>query len=362
MSQLKGILRRLSRAPVFTAVTLVILAVGIGATTAIFSVVNGILLRPLPYSEPEQLLDVRFTAPGLHMDVITIPPAAYFTFRDQNHAFEDIGLYDPGMSNEGQSVSITGLDEPMRVPALPLTANVLSILRITPFSGRFFTQQDAEPGSADTAILTYGFWRTQFGGRPVIGKSIDVNGKPHTIIGVLPQSFRFLNDSDLAMVLPLKLEHAGPMINNWDYVGIARLKPGMTMAAANADVTRMLDIYGRQTHPTPESMKRWSQARIGPRLQSLKQAVIGSVGKVLWIVMAGVGLLLVIACANLANLVLVRAEGRREEMTIRTALGASSKRIAKEFFSESLVLAVLGGLLGLGVAYGALRILIAVAP
>jgi len=152
------------------------------------------------------------------------------------------------------------------------------------------------------------------------------------------------------------------MINNWDYVGIARLKPGMTMAAANADVTRMLDIYGRQTHPTPESMKRWSQARIGPRLQSLKQAVIGSVGKVLWIVMAGVGLLLVIACANLANLVLVRAEGRREEMTIRTALGASSKRIAKEFFSESLVLAVLGGLLGLGVAYGALRILIAVAP
>jgi len=362
MPQLKGILRRLSRAPVFTAVTLVILAVGIGATTAIFSVVNGVLLRPLPYSEPEQLLDVRVTAPGLRMDVITIPPAAYYTFREQNHVFQDIGLYDPGMSNEGQSVSITGLDEPMRVPALPLTANVLSILRITPLSGRFFTQQDAEPGSADTAILTYGFWRTQFGGRPVIGKSIDVNGKPHTIIGVLPQSFRFLNDSDLAMVLPLKLEHAGPMINNWDYVGIARLKPGMTMVEANADVARMLDIFGRQTHPTPESMKRWTQARMGPRLQSLKQAVIGSVGKVLWIVMAGVGLLLVIACANLANLLLVRAEGRREEMAIRTALGASSKRIAKEFFSESLVLAVLGGLLGLGVAYGALRILIAVAP
>jgi predicted permease len=362
MPQLRGILRRLGRAPVFTAVTLVILAVGIGATTAIFSLVNSILLRPLPYSHPEELVEIRATAPGIRIEAITIPPVAYFTFRQENHVFQDIGLYDPGMNNSGQTVSITGLDEPMRVPALPVTASVLPILRITPLSGRFFTQEDELPGSADTAILTYGFWRSQFGGRSVIGKTVDVNGKPHTIIGVLPQSFRFLDDTSLAMLLPMKLEHAGPTINDWNYVGIARLKPGMTLAEANADVARMLDILGRQTHPTPASFKRWSQARFGPRLQSLKQAVIGSVGKVLWIVMAGVGLLLVIACANLANLLLVRAEGRKEEMAIRAALGASSRRIAREFFSESLVLAVLGGLLGLGLAYGALRILIAVAP
>ena len=362
MPQLRGILRRLSRAPVFTAVTLVILAVGIGATTAIFSVVNGILLRPLPYSHPEELVEIRFTAPGIRIEVITIPPVAYFTFREENHVFQDIGLYDPGINNNGQSVSITGLDEPMRVPAFPVTASVLSILRITPLSGRFFTQEDELPGSADTAILTYGFWRSQFGGRPVIGTTMDVNGKPHTIIGVLPQSFRFMDNTNLAMLLPLKLEHAGPTINDWNYVGIARLKPGMTLAEANADVARMLDIVGRQTHPSPESFKRWSQARIGPKLQSLKQAVIGNVGKVLWIVMAGIGLLLVIACANLANLLLVRAEGRKEEMAIRAALGASSRRIAREFFSESLVLAVLGGLLGLGLAYGALRVLVAVAP
>ncbi len=362
MPQLRGILRRLGRAPVFTAVTLVILAVGIGATTAIFSVVNSILLRPLPYSHPEELVEVRATAPGIRIEVITIPPVAYFTFREQNHVFQEIGLYDPGMNNSGQTVSITGLDEPMRVPALPITASVLPILRITPQSGRFFNQEDELPGSADTAILTYGFWRSQFGGSSVIGKTIDVNGKPHTIIGVLPQSFRFLDDTKLAILLPMKLEHTGPTINDWNYVGIARLKPGMTLAQANADVARMLDILGKQTHPTPESFKRWSQARFGPRLQSLKQAVIGNVGKVLWIVMVGVGLLLVIACANLANLLLVRAEGRREEMAIRAALGASSRRIAREFFSESVVLAVLGGLSGLGVAYGALRILIAVAP
>ena len=362
MPELKGILRRLSRAPVFTAVTLVILAVGIGATTAIFSVVNSVLLRPLPYSHPEELVEIRATAPGLRIEVITIPPVAYFAFRGENHVFQDVGLYDPGMNNDGQSVSITGLDEPMRVPALPVTANVLSILRITPLSGRFFTQEDDLPDSADTAVLTYGFWHSQFGGRSVIGKSIDVNGKAHTIIGVLPQSFRFLDSTGLALLLPMKLKHEGPTLNDWNYVGIARLKPGMTPAEANADVARMLDILGRRIHPDPAGFKRWSQARIGPRVRSLKQAVIGDVGKVLWIVMAGVGLLLVIACANLANLLLVRAEGRKEEMAIRAALGASSRRIAKEFFSESLVLAVLGGLLGLGLAYGALRILIAVAP
>jgi putative ABC transport system permease protein len=362
LPKLRGILRRLSRAPVFTVVTLVILAVGIGATTAIFSVVNSILLRPLPYSHPEQLVEIRATAPGIRIEVITIPPVAYFAFREENHVFQDVGLYDPGMNNDGQTVSITGLDEPMRVPALPVTANVLPILRIIPLSGRFFTPDDESPGSEDTAILTYGFWRSQFGGRSVIGKSIDVNGKAHTIIGVLPQSFRFMDSTDLAMLLPLKLEHAGPTLNDWNYVGIGRLKPGITLAEANADVARMLDSLGRRLHPTPESFKKWSQARIGPKLQSLKQAVVGDVGRVLWIVMAGVGLLLVIACANLANLLLVRAEGRKEEMAIRAALGASGRRIAREFFSESLVLALLGGLLGLGLAYGALRILVAIAP
>src|SRR4029077_1620841 len=186
MPQLRYILRRLCRAPVFTVVTLVILAVGIGATTAIFSIVNSILLEPLPYAHPEELVDVRLTAPGLRIQVLTLSTGAYFTFQEENHVFQDIGLYDPGINTEGQSVSVTGLGEPMRVPALPVTASVLRILRITPESGRFFTQADESPGSADTAILTYDYWRRQFNSRPVIGKTIDVDGKPHTIIGVSP--------------------------------------------------------------------------------------------------------------------------------------------------------------------------------
>ena len=362
MPQLRRILRRLCRAPVFTAVTLVILAVGIGATTAMFSIVNSILLEPLPYAHPEELVDVRLTAPGLRIPVLTLSTGAFFTFKEENHAFQDIGLYAPGINSEGESVSVTGLGEPMRVPALPVTASVLRILRIAPLSGRFFTEAEESPSSADTAILTYGYWRRQFNNRPVIGETIDVDGKPHTIIGVLPQSFRFLDNTELAMLLPLKVDNAGARIDNWDFVGIARLKPGVTLAEASADVARMLDIVGRRFYPSPAGLKGWSQAQMGPKLQSLKEAAIGGVGKTLWIVMAGVGLLLVIACANLANLILVRAEGRKEEMAVRVALGASSRRIATEFFSESLVLAVLGSLLGLGLAYGALRILIVVAP
>lgn len=362
MPQLRRILRRLSRAPVFTAVTLVILAVGIGATTAIFSVVNSILLEPLPYAHSEELVDIRLTAPGLRVPVLTISTGAYFTFEQENHVFQDIGLYDPGINSAGQSVSVTGLGEPMRVPALPISASVLRVLQIAPLSGRLFTQADESPGGADTAILTYGYWLRQFASRPVIGTTIDVDGKPHTIIGVLPKSFRFLDNTDLAILLPMKLDRAAGRIDNWDYAGIARLKPGMTLTDANTDVTRMLDIVGRRFFPSPDGFKRWNRIQMGPRLQSLKQAVIGGVGKVLWIVMAGVGLLLVIACANLANLLLVRAEGRKEEMAVRVALGASSRSIAAEFFSESLVLALLGSVLGLGVAYGALHILIAVAP
>ncbi len=360
MPQLRGILRRLYRAPVFTAVTLVILAVGIGATTAIFSIVNSVLLKPLPYDHPEELVDVRLTAPGFGAPVLPLSTGAYFTFQEENRVFQDIGMYDPGINADGQSVNVTGLGEAMRVPALPMTASVLRILRVTPLSGRLFTEADEVPGGADTAILTYGYWHRQFGDRPMVGTTIDVDGKPHTIIGVLPQSFRFLDNTQLSILLPMKLDHATAVLN-WNYPGIARLKPGVTLADANTDFTRMVDILGRRFYPSPAGQKAWSHGRVGPNLQPLKQAVVGGVSKILWIVMAGVGLLLVIACANLANLLLVRAEGRKEEMNIRLALGASTRRIATEFFSESLVLAVIGCLLGLGLAYGALRMLVGMA-
>src|SRR5882724_7819196 len=356
-AQLRQILRRLGRAPMFTTITLLILAVGIGSTTAIFSVLNGVLLKTLPYPRSEELVDVKLRAPALGFNDLTLCPPLYFPFREQNRTLRDIGHYDPGKNSAGRLANVvTGVGEPERVSALPVTANVLSILAVTPLIGRLFTLEDDFPGSAETVILTYSFWHSKFGGdRSALGRTIRVGGKTRTIIGVLPQSFGFLNMANLAMLLPMQWDRAKVM-QDWyfDYGSIARLKPGVTLVQANADVARMLRIV------MPADM--YKTFRIGPNLRSLKRQVIGDVDKVLWVLMGGISLVLVIACANLANLFLARAEGRRQQLAIRVALGASRGRLASELLLESLILAVLGGLLGLGLAYGGIRVLIAMAP
>jgi predicted permease len=361
---LRQILRRFVRAPIFTAVTLLTLAVGIGANTAIFSVVNGVLLKPLRYPHPEELVALRFTALGVGFKDLPISDSSYFVFREQSQTFQDVGLYDRGIKGQGHSVNVTGFGEPEHVSALPVTDGLLPILGVTPFLGRSFTRADDSPDSAETVILTYGYWSRKFGVDPtVIGKTIEVDGKPHTIIGVLPESFYFLDQTSLAMILPMKLNREKTYLGEFIFGGIARLKPGVTLAQANADVARMFPIVNR-SFPVPPgySLKASEDMMLGPNLRPLKQEVVGDVGKVLWVLMGGIGLVLVIACANLANLLLVRAEGRQQELAIHATLGASRCRIAMQLLFESLILAVLGGLFGLGLAYGALQVLGAMSP
>jgi predicted permease len=354
--------RMLLKKPGFSLIAVFTLALGIGATTAIFSVVEGVLLKPLPYHQPEELVAVNFTGRNPPSNEVTISNAAYFIFREQNQTFQDIGLYT--FSASFFSVNVTGLGEPERAPTLRVTDGLLPILGVTPLLGRSFTREDDSPNSAETVILTYGYWSRKFGGdRSVIGRTIELDGKPHTIIGVLPEGFRFLDQTNLAMVLPRKLNRGQSYLNHFQNGGIARLKPGVTLQQANADVARMLPIVDRSFSPVPgSSLKRYEDLRLGPGLRPLKQVVVGDVGKVLWVLMGGISLVWVIACANLANLLLVRAEGRRQELAIRAALGASRGRIAAQLFFESLILAVCGGLFGLGLAYGAVRVLVAMAP
>jgi len=357
-SQIVQVLRRLRRAPMFTAITLLTLAVGVGANTAVFSVIEGVLLKPLPYPHPEQLVGVWLTAPGVNLKDALASPSTYFIFREQSRTFQDIGLWT------GDSVSVTGLAQPEQVRALDVTDGILPILGIPPMLGRGFTRADDLPGSPDTVMLSNGYWRTKFGGdRSVIGRNITLDGKPREIIGVLPQGFRFLDQPDPALILPLKFDRAKTFIGNFSYQGIARLKPGVTLAQANADVARMLPIVNRSFAAPPGfSLKMFIDAHIGPNLRPLKQDVVGDVGNVLWVLMGTIGLVLLIACANVANLLLVRAEGRQQELAIRAALGASRGRIAAELLFESLILALIGSALGLGLAYGALRVLVALAP
>ncbi|MGH9581717.1 MAG: ABC transporter permease, partial [Bryobacteraceae bacterium] len=300
------------------------------------------------------------SAPGVHLKNLTLSKADYFTFREQSRTFQDIGIYTAGST----SVSLTGIGQPERVRALPVTHDVLPILGVKPLVGRLFTQADDSPGGTDTIILTYGYRRRKFGDdRSVIGRTIDADGKPRTIIGVLPQSFRFLDKTDLAVLLPIQLDRAATTLGDFSYLGIARLKPGVTLAEANADVARMIPIMLRSfPPPLGGSLKGFERWRMGPNLRPLKQEVVGNVGKVLWVLLGGIGLVLLIACANVANLLLLRVDGRRQELAIRAALGASRGRIAAELLLESLILAVFGGLLGLGLAYGALRVLVAMAP
>ena len=351
------IARRLLRAPLFSVVAILTLAVGIGANTAIFSVVNGVLLKPLPFYDPERLVAVWHTAPGINIPRLNQGPTNYFVYREESRTFEDFALWS------GASVSITGTGEPERVQALRVTDGVFGILGVSPVIGRSFTREDDLPGAPDRVMLTDGYWQRKFGGDPTIpGRTMLIEGMPHEIIGVLPEGLRFLNRSP-QVYLPLRFNRAEVHVGNFSYQGLARLKPGVTIAQANADVARMLPLTVER-FPLPPGFTRqmFDEARLGPLVRPLAEDVTGDIGQMLWILLGTVGIVLLIACANVANLFLVRAEGRQQELAIHSALGASRARITWELLSESLTLAVLGGLAGLGLAYAAIQALGAVAP
>jgi len=358
MKSLQQVLRRLRQAPLFAGIALVTLALGIGANTAIFSVVNSVLIKPLPYSQAESLVGVWHTAPGITGigDSIQCDPAMYFTYREENKSFQDFGVWQSG------GASVTGVGDPEHVRALTVTYGTLDALRVQPILGRWFSQADDTPGSPETAILTYGYWQRHFGGdKSVVGRTLTVDSRPHNVIGVMPLAFGFSNDPEL--ILPQRFDRNKLFLGNFSYQGIARLKPGVTLEQANADIARMLPIW-LNTWPPPAGFSKalFESARFGPKLQPLKQEVVGDIGPTLWVLMGTIGLVLLIACANVANLLLVRAEGRQQELAIRAALGAGWGRIARELLLESVTLGILGGALGLGLAYVALRALVAKGP
>jgi predicted permease len=356
--RLRQVLRRLGRAPLFSAITLITLAIGVGANTVIFSVVEGVLLKPLPYPHPEQLIGVWHTAPGINIKDLNMSPSIYFVDREQNTTLQDIGVYD------GDSLNVTGAGEPEHVSGLDVTDGTLPILGVAPAVGRLFTRKDDSPGAPQTILLSYGYWQKKFGSdRSVIGRSITVDGKPREIIGVLPRGFHFLDQEDAALILPFQWDRSKIKLGNFSQRALARLKPGVTMAQASADMARLLPVVLR-SFPAPEgfSASLFEKARIMPSLRPLKQDVVGSIGNVLWVLMGSIAMVLLVACANVANLLLVRVEGRRQELAIRSALGAGWGRIASELIFESVVLGVAGSLVGLALAYGALRLLVAVAP
>jgi predicted permease len=338
-------------------VALLTLALGTGANTAIFSVLNSVMLKPLPFPESDNLVGVWHKAPGLGFDVLESSPATYFLYQDEGRTFEHFGLWNGG------SAAVTGIAEPEQVEVLRVTHGTLPALGIPPLHGRWFLPEDDLPQRPETVILTHGYWQSKFNSQPAaVGQKLLVDGRPKDIIGVMPAAFRFLNQNP-ALILPTQLDRSEVFVGNFSYRGLARLKPGASMEQANADVARMLPMLLDRFPLAPGiSRAMFEQAKFAPNVRPLKQDLVGDVGNVLWVLMAAVGIVLFIACANVANLLLVRAEGRQQELAVRAALGASRSAIARELLTDTVTLSLLGGMLGLGVAYAALRLLLYLNP
>lgn len=353
---------RLARSPGFAATVILTLAIGIGANTAVFSVLNSVLIKPLAYPKSEELVSVRLIAPGAagltnFTDGLRLSPSMYFTYAEQNRTFQSIGVWLRGTAN------VTGLAQPEQIHIALISDGVLQALDVPPAAGRWLTQGDQNPHGAKAVVLSYGYWQRRFGGeRSVIGRSITIDSQPREIVGVMPQGFRLVN-ADVDLLVPLAFDRNKQVLAGFAFQGIARLKPGITIAQANADVTRMLPIWMDSWSNGPGTNSHFYEVwKITPALRPLKEEVIGSIGNLLWVVMGTLGVVMLIACANVANLVLVRAEARQQELAIRAALGAGRARIARDLLTESLLLGALGGALGIGFAYAGLRLLVAIGP
>jgi putative ABC transport system permease protein len=349
-ADLRYAMRRLARTPSFTSATVLTIALGIGAATAIFSAVAGVLLKPLPYAHSDRLAALVHTVPGIGVKEMNMAPSLYFTYSDESRAFEAVSLW------EKDSWTVTGLAEPERVLGLSVSPEFLQTLGVPLALGRGFTSADGIPGGERVVILSDSYWRARFGGdRSVLGRQVRLGGEGFTIIGVLPPSFRFM-DRQISLMAPLRFHRAEVPLFQFCCQGFARLKPGVTLADANADVARMLPMAAAK-FPMNSGLSRtlFEDARIAPRLQPLKDLQVGNVRGTLWVLMATVAILLAIACANVANLMLVRTDARRQELATRAALGAGAWRIARELLLESVLVSCVGGALGVAIAAGAVR-------
>ena len=355
-------LRMLRHNPTFTTVALVTLALGIGANTAVFSVVNSVLLKPLAYPHPEELVAVWQKAPGAEglggiSGDLRLSASMFLTYSEQNRTLLAMGAWAPG------ETTITGLAEPEQVRTVFVTDGVLEALAAPPVAGRWLSKADQKPGGAPVILLGYGYWKRRFGGEmSVIGRSVQLDSRTREIVGVMPRGFRVV-DQEADVIAPMQFDRAKVTLPGFGFQGVARLKPGVSIAQANADLTRLVPVW-MDSWPAPRGLNPhiWEKWRITAALRPLKQEIVGGVDQVLWVLMGTIGIVMLIACANVANLLLVRAEARQQELSVRAALGAGWGQIVRALLLESVLLAAIGGVLGVGLAYAGLRWLVWMAP
>jgi predicted permease len=355
LALIRRLLRRLLHVPAFTAVCVLTLAVGIAAATAIFSIVDGVLLTPLPYPESERLVGLWHSAPQLGFDKLSQSSGTYVLYRERSRSFEDIALY------RSTQVNVTGDGAPERLYASQVTPSLFPVLRVKTGLGRAFVAEEGRPGAAPVVLLSDPLWRRRFGADPkAVGRQIRINGVPRVIVGVMPSGFEFPRP-ETELWLPLEIDPAQASLGDFGPSGVARLRPGTTPAAAQDDLERLLTELAQPSSGDPaaaEMIRSGFHARVLP----LREDVVGDIGRALWILLGAVGFILLIACANVSNLLIVRGEGRRRETAIHTALGASPRQLIGSVLLESLLLAAAAGVLGLLLAMAGLRLLLKLEP
>jgi len=337
--------RSLLKRPGFTAIALVALALGIGANTAIFSLVNAVLLRPLPFAEPDRLVWVWGNIKN-GGNRASVSPADFLDYRQQNNTFEEFAASLPLRLN------YTGGDEPERLEASGVTGNFFQALGAKPAFGRTFLLENEKPGNDQVAVLSYSLWQKRFAGDPaIINKTITLDGKSFAVLGVMPPDFSMPRTSDVWVPINFDIDPEMKVRGAHFLRPIGRLKAGLTMAQAQADTDA---IARRLEEQYPESNSGWNL-----RLVSLREQLVGNTRPTLFILFGAVGFVLLIACANVANLLLVRAAGRQKEIAVRTALGAGRWRIVRQMITESVLLSLVGGVLGTLLALWGVEVLVA---
>jgi putative ABC transport system permease protein len=335
--------------PGVTIIVIIALALGIGANTAIFSVVNAVLLRPLPYQESDRLVFLNEKSPVL--DEMSISYPNFLDWREHNQTFEKMGVYNRA------SYNLTGVGEAERIVTGQVSADLFSVLRVNPLLGRVFTNDEDKPGGTPVVVLSYGLWQRRFGGqKSVIDQPITLNGKSYTVIGVMPDSYAYPSRAEMWVPVgqlsdQVSWKNRG---NHPGLYGVARLKPGATFEQAEAD---MNNVGANLEKQYPDS-----NASTRPRLRPMLEVFVADARSALWVIFGAVLSVLLIACANIANLLLARATSRRKEMAIRTAVGASRWRIARQLLTESVLLSLIGGVIGLALARWGVQLILYISP
>jgi predicted permease len=362
-------IRSLAKSPGFTGVVVATLALGIGANIAIFTIVHGVLLQPLDYPKPDQLMYLTAEAPAIGSTGGALSAPEYVEFRQMNRAFAAVGAYSTGGAAYTTSeVNLTAGDRPLRVRSISVDVHLLEALSIQPEQGRFFSDEETAHWTGTLpppiAILSHELWRTAFGGRPLLGQKVEIDGRPHEIVGIMPPGADLM-DHHTQVWLPLWL-HPNMAQQREAHVlyVIARLKDGVTFKAAQTELSAFLESWGdrvgtRDHVPTNRPLRSVDHTL---QLRSLQDTIVGNATRPIWVLQAAVGFVLLIVCANLANLVMARAGSRRREFVLRTALGASHGRLLRQSLTEGAVMSGAGGILGLWLASAGVRALIRAYP